>query len=214
MYAVVAMNRPWFSWQARFCEEQNHLRILRWEQGLLVSFILLELYRETEALAHQLGLPSSSPSPGRQGRGNLHLLGLTPLPPPPVRALGWGVVNDSNQVVYWPFSWGGGGNLSYGPPWSLGAASLCRLCPTLRGSPCRTGFPSSLPLFIPLPPTCSLKLACGTQGQTDYSFPAWMCLLIRDLERNSAEPTHTPSRPLWCLKLPLPSQVFSRCLLL
>lgn len=30
--------------------------------------------------------------------------------------------------------------------------------------------PSFLPVFVPLSLACSLKLACGTQGQTDYSF--------------------------------------------
>lgn len=66
-------------------------------------------------------------------------------------------------------------------PGSLEAASFSVLA-TLPGLPCGDLFsfpplppfrclsPSFLPVFVPLPLACSLKLACGTQGQTDYSF--------------------------------------------
>lgn len=87
------------------------------------------LCREAEAVAYQLELPASSvpssrpfplcphPRPPQAG-----WVEITPppwsdpsRPPPPIRALGGGVVNDSNQVVYWPLALGGGRNLSSGP---------------------------------------------------------------------------------------------------
>lgn len=54
------------------------------------------------------------------------------------------------------------------PLWSQGATSFAVLA-TLPGLPCRTHSPSS-PFLVPLPLARFLNLACGTQGQTDYSF--------------------------------------------
>lgn len=147
------------------------------------------LCREAEAGACQLELPASSvpssrllplcphPRPPQAVR-----VEITPppwsdpsRPPLPSRALGCGVVNGSNQVVHWPLALGGGRNLNSGSHgWSLGSASLVgsalHCLAHLVGPVLLLPPPFSLSLFVPLPLAYSLKLACGTQGQTDYSF--------------------------------------------
>ena len=138
-----------------------------------------DLCRKAEALACLAELPTSLPSP--------HLLTLTrwaawrELPPPSwtdhslhPQDLGCGIANDRNQVCLLALSLGRWREPQFWPPWSLGAASLGGSAPRclshLAGLVLFLPPPSALPLFVPLLLACSLKLACGTQGQTDYSF--------------------------------------------
>lgn len=106
-------------------------------------------------------LPPYPPQAGGQGRGNPHLLRLAP--GPPIRALGCAVGNDSHQVISWPSAWGGGRSLH-----------LAHLVGLVLLPPPPASLVRSFSLFhhpfVPLPLGSSLKLAYGTQGQTDYSF--------------------------------------------
>lgn len=130
-----------------------------------------DLCRKAESLACQEVLPVSSPSPGGQGRGELrHCPGLTPR-----TSLCCGVVNRSSQscslalsLGRWrePRFWTQGLRPPSGwaPPHCLShlAGPVLPLPPRFRP-----------PLFLSLCFfffACSLKLACGTQGQTHYSF--------------------------------------------
>lgn len=172
MYAIVATHGPWCSWQARFSEEQSHLWAPWWELGLHISTTELDSWGRQKPRPAWLTSPPPSPPPGGQGWGNPHLLRLTPRPP--ARALGCGAVNDSHEVVHWPLAKAGGGSLPLAPGCCLLGSDGHAAWPTLQDRfsflfllpPfCCLSLPS-LPLFVPLPLACSLKLACGAQGQT------------------------------------------------
>lgn len=123
-----------------------------------------------------LGLPGSAPHlftlPRWAGRRE-------PLPPPWTdtktshQGVGCGVVHDSSQNCLLALSLGRWREPRSGPLGRKGCLPQVwphTACPTLQD---RFSFflpPSPLPLFVPLLFACSLKLACGTQGQIHYSF--------------------------------------------